>query len=136
MKHKPKGILVIAIGATAVGLYKLFTSIDTIFVEYTVAIPSLIHCVLLFLLAFAFLRGSWWGWYFGIGFSAFNIVVDIASIGALITTPLEENIWGRELVRETLIFGVFIIVINILILLYLTRPHVRDYFKKRKNKII
>lgn len=69
----------------------------------------------------------------GVGFSAFNIVVDTVSIGVLITTPLEENIWDGELVRETLLFGVFIIVINILILLYLTRPHVRDYFKKRKK---
>jgi len=136
MKHKPKGILAITIGAIIVGVYELFTSINTIFIEYTVAIPSLILCTLLFLLAFGFLQGLWWGWYFGIGFSALNIIGGILGIGMVITTPPEKNMWGSgEFVRE-LLFGIFIIVINILILLYLTKPQVRDYFKKRKNKII
>jgi hypothetical protein len=116
--NRPKGIIFIAILSLVSGLLSIFTG-DAI---------SLILGIVSIIMSYGLLKGKGWAWSITIVVSVFNIVASLAFW--LITNsnvPITNN--GNAVIIESIILA-YKIGINIILLYYLYRPHVKIFFGK------
>lgn len=125
--RRPAGITLLAIIAAFEGIILLFSGMlaieagGLISQNLELSLPSevinlagwiaLLLGVISLLVAYTFWFGKSWGWILGVILSAIWI---IGSIADLLLSP----------------FSIFWLILNAIVLFYLTRSHVRAYFKK------
>lgn len=122
-KKRPLGISILAFLMIVYGIFGIFSLIfiitSSIFVETSISLlyavlTIILGAVTIFYLAigYSFLKGLKWSWFLAVIITIISIVSSITKI-----------VTFQEIVQ-----GTTYIIIYVLLLVYLTRPHVKNYF--------
>jgi hypothetical protein len=155
-QHRPTGVTIIAIltiisgilfllsGIVLVALGALFsgnsTSISQGVAQFFGTISAVVGGVLLaigieyIVMSYGLLKGKGWGWTITIILIIIGIVIQIVSTSVITTSSLENTKNVISGIVGSITFPLIGIAINIVILYYLYRPHVKAYFGKAKQQ--
>lgn len=118
--NKPKGISFIAILTLVSGLLSLFSG-DVIF---------LLLGIISIIMFYGLLKGREWAWSATIVVSVFNIVASVTFLASyFFNFPITNT--NNPLVLGSAIL-LYKVGINAIIIYYLYRPHVKDFFGKSR----
>ena len=156
-QHRPTGITIIAIltiisgllfllsGLVLVALGALFsgnsTSISQAVAQFFGTISAVVGGVLLaigigyIVMSYGLLKGKGWGWSVTIILIIIGIVIQIVSTSVITASSLENTKNVISGIVGSITFPLIGIAINIVILYYLYRPHVKAYFGKAKQQL-
>jgi predicted membrane protein len=85
-------------------------------------------------MSYGLLKGKGWGWTITIILIIIGIVIQIVSTSVITTSSVENTKNVISGIVGSITFPLIGIAINIVILYYLCRPHVKAYFGKAKQQ--
>jgi hypothetical protein len=155
-QHRPTGVTIIAIltiisgillllsGIALVTLGPFFsgnsTSISQAVSQFFGIISTVVGGVLLaigigyIVMSYGLLKGKGWAWTITIILIIIGIVIQIVSTSVITASSLENTKNVISGIVGSITFPLIGIAINIVILYYLYRPHVKAYFGKAKSQ--
>ena len=132
-RHRPTGLTILAVLFLIAGAFNLLagiTTLETAIVQASgpiltelealfIPLGIEILCIASFVVAFGlFSTKSWWIWFVGVVLSTIGLVVNVISLITASMLPMAAALVG--------------IAINAIILYYLSRRNVRQYFRNNK----
>jgi 4-amino-4-deoxy-L-arabinose transferase-like glycosyltransferase len=112
LRPRPTGVTVLAVLAVLAGIFSVASGVLLSAISPLASVLLLANGIFDFVLAIGYLGGNGWAWVLGIVFGVINIAGSFIEIAI----RLSSNIIG--------------IIISIITIYYLTRPHVKVFFER------